>query len=365
MSTFEIRVEGRAFTFWERATYSRSLDELCGSFSFSSSEKVGETYPVKKGQKVEIFINKTVVLTGFVDDIINEGSLDGSLVTVIGRDKTSDIVDSSVPSNAKAIDGPVSLRSLCRIVIRGLGADIEAEDETGLILDFTSEDLQAGASAENAFDFLNSFARKRQVYLRTNGAGNLIIFRPGQIKASTILRNEKNNQRNNVKKWSSRNSDVERYHTYVARSQGNIGANPLTDYAGESSSVEGVAIDEEIRDSKYLEIICEESMKTNESTDRAKEESNLRRARSFRYKATLAGIQQDDGSLWDTGLLVTVRDFRCGIFGQFLSRKIALSQSISGSTTTLVVAEPDAYNLEPTLSKTDARKSKINEGFFL
>lgn len=364
MSTFEIRVNGRIFTLWETASYGRSIDNLCGKFSFSSSNKIPEQYPVKKGDAVQIFLDKKKVLTGFVDDTANKGTRRGSFIGVSGRDKTSDIVDSSIPPEAKNIEGPVSLKAICEIVIKGLKSDIIViVDPQISIKEFSSEELQAGMSAGNSFEFLNNFARKRQVYLGTNKDGNLIIYRPGKLKASTVIRHEKNDPRNNVKEWSSKNSDASRFNMYVARSQDNVGANDSSDYFGQGSSRLGSAIDDEIRESRYFEVICEESMSDQEALERAKEESNLRRARSFGYEVTLPDISQENGDLWQIGQIVTVRDFKCNIYGKFLNKAILLTQTLDGSNSVLNIAEPDAYNVIASLSKTDARKSKINVGF--
>ena len=365
MAIFEVRVNGRVYAFWEEATYTRSLDDLCGTFSFTTSDKhPPDTYPVNKGDALQVFINRTALLTGFVDTINIRGSEAGTFVNVSGRDKTQDIVDSSVPPDAKNIEGPISFVSLCETVISGLGANIQVIDQTGGVPDFTATDLQAGATAENAFYFLESFARKRQIYLNTNGNGDLVLFRPGRVTSSTVLRNEIGGERNNVKAWESQNTDTARFNQYVVRSQDNIGFDEAMEYFGEGNSRSGTATDSAIRSSRYFEIIAEESMNDSDSSNRAAEESNLRRTRSFSYLAAIAEIVQDNGELWDVGITVPVVDQKCDVNGQFLIRTLRMSQNVEGGTETiLTVSEPDAYNLNAQLSARDARRAQVNRGF--
>lgn len=363
MNNFEIRVNRRIFTLWEDASYNRSLDYLCGSFSFSTTDKSPLPYPVKKGDEVEISINGSTVLSGFVEKISIKGSLSGTSVDVSGRDKTADIVDSSVPEGAKNNEGSFSLSSLCSAVISGLGVSVGIVDDSGGIEPFTEKDLQAASSGSNAFDFLNNFARKRQVYLITSPGGDMILYRPGGRFASTVIRNEQNNRLNNVLSWSCENSDEQRYNQYKVKSQDNIGFDKDANSDNEGMQRKGIAFDDDIRNTRYLEIIGEESMKDTEAKDRADEEANLRRARGFSYGAELAGITQDNGELWQIGQLVEIRDYRSGVYGYYLAKDIEIKQGLDGSYTSLTLVEPDAYLVAPTKTKKSKRLAKTTERF--
>ncbi len=355
----EIRHNGIAYTMWESATFNRSLDANCGQFSITSSNPFSPAYPLRVGDRVQIIINGISVINGFVDKINASGSLEGHRLNIAGRDKVSDLIDSSVPDSVKSIKGPISLKAMAERIIAALGAKIKVIDASGGIENFGADDLQAAESGQKCMDFLVSFARKRQVYLITNGNGDLVIFKPQNQKVRTQLLHLHDGANNNVKTADLELDISARFNKYVVRTQSNTAADPSAGYDAKSVSVTGTAIDPEIRSSRYLEIQGEQSMTAGEGTERAKEESNLRRAKGLTYTATLYGDSQNDGSPWDIGFLVDAFDDYNGVRGELLMFAIATTIDLSGGSETTVGCSPaDAYRAKAKPSRKTRRKSK-------
>lgn len=362
----EIRHNGIPYTLWESATFNRSLDANCGQFSITSSNPFDPSYPLRIGDRVQIIINGISVINGFIDKVTASGDLDGHRLSIMGRDKVSDLIDSSVPDSVKSMKGPISLKAMAERIIKALGAGIKVIDDTGGIEDFGAGDLQAAESGAKCMDFLVSFARKRQVYLITNGNGDLVIFKPRNQKVITPLLHRHNGAANNVKTASLDLDISARYAKYVVRTQSNTASDPDAGYDAKSVSVTGQALDPEIRSSRYLEIQGEQSMTAAEGTERANEESNLRRAKGLQYTATLHGDSQNDGSPWDIGFLADVFDDYNGVRGELLMFAIATSIDLStGSETTIGCSPADAYRAIAKPSRKTTRKSKQDpfEGF--
>ena len=288
----EIRHNGRAYTLWESATFRRSLDTNCGEFSFVSSNPFNSSYPLRIGDRIQCIVNGRSVINGFIDKITASGDINGHRLNIQGRDKVSDLIDSSVPDSVKSISGPISLKSMAERIISALGANIKVIDDTGGIDEFGAGDLQAAQSGQGCMDFLVSFARKRQVYLITNGDGDLVIFKPRGQKLGTPLIHRQENPSNNVKSASLDIDISGRFNQYVVRSQNNFASDPFAGYDQSSVAVTGNSEDDEIRSSRRLEIQAEEAMTAAECEQRADEESNLRRAKGLRYSATLVGDSQ-------------------------------------------------------------------------
>ncbi len=355
----EIRHNGIAYTLWESATFNRSLDNNCGQFSVTSSNPFNQTYPLRIGDRVQFIVNGISVINGFVDKITASGDLEGHRLNIAGRDKVSDLIDSSVPDSVKSIKGPISLKAMAERVIAALGASIKVIDSTGGIDDFGADDLQAAESGQRCMDFLVSFARKRQAYLITNGNGDLVIFKPQGQKVGTQLLHRQDGPNNNVKTAELDLDISARYNRYVVRSQSNTAADPTAGYDVQDVSITGTAIDPEIRSSRYLEIQSEQSMIELEGTERAKEEANLRRAKGLQYTATLYGDSQTDNSPWDIGYLVDVFDDYNGVRGELLMFAISTSIDLSGGSETTVGCSPaDAYRAKAKPSRKTKRKSK-------
>lgn len=358
---FEIRHNGIPYVPWESATFNRSLDSNCGQFSFISSNPFSPAFPFRIGDKVQIVINKITVINGFIDKITASGDLQGHRLEIAGRDKVSDLIDSSMPDSVKSIKGPISLKAMAERIISALGAAIKVIDQTGGIADFAADDLQASESGQRCMDFLVSFARKRQVYLITNGDGDLVIFKPRGQKVNTQLLHQIGGASNNVKTASLEVNISARYAKYVVRSQSNFATGASQAYGAAHVSVTGDALDPEIRASRYLEVQGEQSMTAAEAAQRASEESNLRRAKGLNYTATIHGSTQIDGSPWDIGFLVDAFDDYNGVRGELLMYAVSTSIDLTnGSETTIGCSPADAYRAIAKPSRKTKRKSKLD-----
>ena len=365
---FEIRVGGQKFTLWERARLERSIDANAGIFEFSSSNTLPANFPVRAGDAVEIVINGETKLKGFADTVRSEISGSGQTVTVAGRDNTADLIDSAVPDSAKNIPSPITLTDFCERVIAALGADIAVENVLGQSVSVSAPppddefDEDTGITADSGqlcMDFLTSFARKKQVYLVASGDGRLLIYRPGSERAGTPILNRVNSADNNVKSSSAAFDHQNRFGRYRITSQANVGFEDS--YDDEVADHKGNATDAEIRSSRYYEAQAEESMSSAECEKRAIEEANIRKGRSTDYEATLAGLTQNDGTLWDFGQLVKVDDEPMGIRGIFLIRAVEYSVDLSdGTQTRITCAPPETYNVRIG-DEADARKARRGE----
>jgi len=364
--SFEIRINGAPFFLWKSATVQRSIDSNAGSFRFSNSSTVPlSNYPVKTGDFVEILVSGIRKVAGFVDEITGSQDEDSHTIEVSGRDNTSDLIDSSIPDGAKVTEGPVPLVALCEKIISAIGTKIKVINTVSDLADFTSQDLQAAGSGETCMAYLVSFARKRQVYLVPDGSGNLVIFRPDKSnQAVTPLLHKVGGISNNVATYSFRQSQQNRFNQYLCRSQDNFGFDPFGDYSGEGTDRKNSVEDSQIRPSRYLEIQAEESMNDKECSERAAEESNIRRAFGTEYTASVPGVTQSDGTLWDFGQFVDVVDDYADISGKFLIKSVEYAIDTEGGTRTQnTCVPPDAYQVTAEPSKEDSRNAKTGEGF--
>lgn len=358
---FEIRANGVPYTRWETATVSRSIDNSSGTFSFSTSSIAPKDFPIKRGDPVSILVSGESKITGFVDQVNASGDSASHTINVSGRDNICDLIDSSVPDQARVIEGPITLKNLCETVISALGKTIIVDDVSGVSNIFSDEDLQAAENADACMDYLQNYSRKKQVFLIPSGDGKLLIFRPGAEVSTSPLLHELGNDQNNVKSWNVSHKQDGRFNIYVCRSQDNIGFSELADYSTDGMNRNGEVVDEEIRVGRRIEINAEESMNDQECFERAKEESNIRRARSTEYIAVVVGTQQIDGKVWDIGQRVTVNDDIAGVQGSFIVRSVEYSITLGqGEQTKITCAPIDAYKVQAVATKTDKRKS--NEG---
>jgi len=356
----EISINGLPYKLFESVTLSRSIDNASGSFRIETSSNAPDKFPINRGDVISISINGFSKLSGFIEDIDKAGDNESHTIIMVGRDNTCDLIDSTVPDPSKFIDIEISLKKLAETLISDLGIQMQVEDDSGQTNIFSIDDPQAAESGDVAMEYLQSFSRKKQVFLIPSGDGKLIIFRPGNEVATTDLIHRCNDNRNNVKSYKVRQSQQSRYNQYYVRSQDNYGADDNADYSTAGTKRTGIVTDDSIRSGRYLEIVAEESMDDATCLERAKEEANIRRARSTSYSCVVAGNVQADGTPWDIGQTVTVKDEIASVKGSFIIRSVEYSLSNEAGTQTNIVCAPiDAYKVQPLETAGDKRVSSM------
>lgn len=367
--TFQVVVNGQSFFQFESGSLTRSIDSHSGQYQITGTASPSVIYPVRSGDFAQILIDGVPKCTGYIDEVTVDIDPTMHTVTFAGRDTIQDLIDSTVPDSAKVKRGPITLQKLCQNVIDSLGANVDVLDEVGELVvttaqqqasvlpGFLPEEELDSESGQTCMEYLSSFARKKQVYLVSDGAGRLVIFRPTGEIVSTAIQHIPGVANNNVTAASSRVGQQGRFNVYVCRTQGDIGFDINNLDADSASDISGTATDSQIRASRRYEFLSEETLTEDECKNRAAEESNIIRAHSTEYTCTVQGFAQQDGTLWDFGQLVNVRDDFANVRGQFLIRDVTYNFSLDGSTTKLTLVPPDAYQVVAELSDTDRRKS--------
>ena len=362
--SLSLSINGKPYNLWETASLRRSLDNNCGEYSFTTSSDIPKTaYPVKAGSKADVFVDGLRRASGYIDTIRVQESEGSHSITCEGRDSLQDLIDSSVPDNAKVTKGPVTLKNLCELVLNSLtlGVKIKVMDWVGNLEPFTSEELSASESANKCMQYLVSFARKRQVYLVSMAGPKveyLMIYRPTFLdKSSTPLIHKLNNPTNNVLSYTLKVSEAERFSSYLCRSQNNLSMPvPLADKTTKVD-LSNEIIDDYPRKSRYLEIQAEETMFTNNLLDRAIEEKNIRKALGTLYTCTVQGHSQSNGVPWDFGQFVTINDDFAGMRGSYLIKEVEFTVDTQrGGRTKLTCCPPDGYS---TISSTTPQIEKL------
>ena len=362
--SFEIRVDGQLFTFWETASVRRSIKNNCGSFTFSSTNRSPQEYPVKVGSVVNVVYNQKPLITGYVDAIEASGSVgQGMRVTVSGRDNLQDLVDSSVPDSVKHIDTPISLEDFCKRIIDSLGLNISVKNTLGESLIFNSEVEIDASSGTNCLEHLVSFARKKQVYLVSDGEGNLVIYRPLDRVTKDRIIQRKDGVGNNIKGFNKTLDNSQRFNVYKVRSQDNYGADGDAD---ETAGVDrqGQSVDSQIRKGRYIELQAEETMSEDENKNRSEEINNIRRAEALTYSVEVVGATQSNGELWDFGMVSFINDEFADVKGSFMIRDVDFNADLNGGTvTTLSYTRKEAYTVRGEITEQDKRVCPIEDNY--
>ena len=368
MSEITVKVNGTTLSpNFTEYTISRSVEDLSGSFSLSCTTDADEALPFKQGQEIQILIEGTPVLTGYIEILTVDYSENSHEINIQGRDKVADIFDSTVGA-ALEIKATITLDQVIARVLKQINAKgVQVINKVPEITaqPFTTNELVSGEITETLFSFLEKYTRKRQVLMTTDGKGNVVLARSGQQKATSAIYHFTNDRKgiNNVKNASMTFDNSQRFHTYRIVSQGNPSAN-ATGTTTSSAVVNrlGTATDSDIRASRVLDITAESSTDIATLTRRAEWEAKIRKARAIVYSVTVQGHTMIASNPWEPNLLVQIKDEYALIDASMLIKSVTYSLTTTeGSTTDIEFVHPDSYLPEPVVSDNKKGKDKIGK----
>lgn len=349
-----IEVDGVRYGGFLRASAEFRLDALCGSFEFEATSEEGRPLPFVGGEPCAVIVDDELVLTGFIEIVNVDGDSGEHRIVVAGRDKTCDVLDSSI-SSLSDLRAPISLARIARRVVSHLGADVQVTDAARPAAFDEAEDLASPEPGQNAFEFLEALARKRRVLLTSGPSGDLVIAAPSTVDSGgrIVHKAREEGESNNVLAYSASYDQTNRFRRYVSASQRNLvplslaGVPDLDSIVDQGTSPSSAATDPGARAGRQLVIAGESMFSDSQDALRAKWEADVRKARGRAYGATVHGYRNQAGRLWRTNELVRVDDDFAGIASTMLVNAVRYSISLEeGRTTTLSLLNRNAYTLE-------------------
>lgn len=370
-NVLSIEINGVKYAGFTSAEITKSLKSMCSKFAFEISVLNDlSKFPIKKGSECRVLVNNKTVITGFVEKISIAYSASDHRITIYGRDKTCDIVDSTLGSDITITAG-ISLQEIINKVLSYLGLTDKIKVFTDEEIEvFSDEDINNIATnyGETAFEFIARYATKRQVLIITDGDGNIRLVRKpkdSEVLNTTLVSGSQ--YMSNILSAEIDYDDTNRFYKYIFASQANpnsgekVTGSVITDISQISSigkttekavNVKTTALDEDIRQTRIYNSLQNNDAYNNINIlkDRANFEANFRRAKGFNYKVTVQGFtpEKDLAKIWEINQLVNIRDDYCDVSpGVMLLNEVVYSQSVdSGSKTTLSFIDKDGYSTE-------------------
>lgn len=325
-------VDGQEYAGWKRATVSRSIDAVCGSFNISLTRlwKDGRLTPaIRAGMECSLYCNDHLVLTGYVDDALPSYDARQHSIQVRGRSKARDMVDCGEKPRQWQNR---SLLQIARDLAKGRGVTVRADKDVGAV--FTSQAIEPG---QTAFEFLEGLARQRGVRFISEPDGTLVIAGTGNELAPTALELGRN-----IKTASGGFSMRDRFHEYIV-----YGQRPGDDWNhGEASALrQGSATDDAVNSNRSHVILSETTADSADCKRRATWKRNTAFGRGQALTYTVYGWEHANG-LWEPNTLVRVIDSFMGFDDeQFLISSLQYVLDKEGQRTELQLMPPEAFEL--------------------
>ena len=326
-----------------------SLGALARDFSIVIARPENRALPFSGGEAVKILIDNELFIDGNIFRVSPTYSKDGHTITMSGRSKAADFIDSSLTPFSILTD--VSLESAIQKALTQLNSPLTIVNNVSELADFLQTEDKIGASVgENAFAYANKLALKRQVLLTSDASGNIVIDRTGTEEISVTLNNLFSGGGNIID--GAPTYDISnRFGKYFVQSQVNESAGVFAGSLDPAESVNqiGGAEDQQMIDLGLNRQFVQKAEKASSSEQcqaRATWQGNIRRAQSRNYPVTVQGVRPKGGSIWEINKLVPVNDEYAGINEIMLIDSVRFHQSRGGGTLSkLSLVDRNSYNV--------------------
>lgn len=343
-----LEVNGVEYTNFTRATCTVALDSLANDFSFEAVMPAGQQLPIKGGQSCRVVVDGVLQVTGWIESIGGSCSAQEHSISISGRDRTADLIDSDIDVMDDIRGTAVSLQKIISLVVAHIGSDLKVIDNAKPALFNVAEDIVVPKPGDNAFAFVEGYAQKRQVLLTSNADGDITITKSEPTQSAGVLQNAVAGIDNNIlsSAWSFTGTDL--FNKYIQKGQQDPQA---LDMGGASSadgvvSQKGMETDPAVRKGRQRVDVADKGFSTAQLKTRAAWSKKIRKARSVAYACTVQGFRNSGGELWAVNTLVPVYDEFADIDRPLLLNSITFAQDNGGSVASLGFVEADAYALK-------------------
>lgn len=365
--------ERTELTNFTSARCKQSLSAASGEFSFESTSDVAQgtkfnpnrnsLYPVQMGNQCVVQVDGVDKVNGFIEKMNLSYDPDSHDVTFSGRDVTADLIDATFPV-AKSIVLPKDILDITDEALTACGIP---EDVISLALEtptdsFEENEVVKWAAGQSCLEFIDTYARKRQLILYTLGDRILHFSQANpdrSLMPGVAALNTLGGVNNNIKRATLGRDYTQRFAKYTCISQGNTSAPDffLEDVKDDKNQTHDItdsfAIDadmERIRPSREYTFKNESSGDIANCKQRAEWEANLRKSNSFNYNVTFQGhsaIVNNESLAWQLNAIISVNDDFADVKGDYLIQDIEWSVNHqNGSETTITLVDPSSFQAE-------------------
>lgn len=351
-------VGGHEYKDWVSASAEFRMDSLSDQFSFMATSKDAKPLPFVGGEPCEVVIDGEKVLRGFLEIVKADGDSKKHTISIQGRDITCDLLDSSIGDLADIqVSDKIYLHEIIETILKHLGSKLRVARNFNVSY-MESENVFSSKSGENAFEFLEDIARRKQVFIVSTPEKDFdieIIRASKEIVEGAFLQHViegpgSNNQNNNILSYTMSYDDTKRFNSYeVVNNSAPLASIFSILPVDVPSIVKNPAepkpiIDKDIRPGRKLVVTGEYE---GSPKDRAKWERNIRRARGTTFIATVHGYRNQANELWKTNTLVLVKSQYAGINEMMLVSSVKFTlDTDKGRLTRISLVDKLAYSIE-------------------
>jgi prophage tail gpP-like protein len=339
-----VEVNGQRFASWKEVSVSAGIKDAARAFRLEAAAEAGAaaTFRIfQAGAAVKIRFNDDLVLDGYVDRYQPRLADKDASVTITGRSRSGDMVDSA----AEHAPGKG------RFVKRSIKEIAEGLDHFGVGIvvgegvDLTPIPSYQITQGETAYRAIERLARSQGLALMGRPDGKIEITRGGQRRHAGRIAEGWNLKVGEADhNWSNRHSK------YIVKGQRPFGSN------AENLEIEAMVKDQAVSRYRPTVIVVEEDTDRERAKTRAEQRRNRAAGEALRASVTLQGFRDDSGLVWEPNRLIFTESDFLQVTQDMLIESVAFQQlNGSGSTTRLGLVDPKAHEGKSGGGKAKAR----------
>lgn len=332
-------VNGMLYEGWLEVQVTRSVKEMAGQFTLKVSEVPVDgvssllSWRIHEGDDCVVLYDGEPVVTGVVD--VYNPRFDASTheVTVSGRSKTRDMVDSSAEPDVEGGEmNKVTLEQLARKLAskHGVNVTIDADDVSEPI------DTVRVHPGETKHEMLERYARPVGVALTDDAKGGLRLL---QVGKGGVVDNLVEGV--NLLKGAAFFRADNRHSDYTVKGQDRGTDN---EYGKPVAQRGATAKDSAVKRYRPFSLLNETKTSKSGAKKRAGWEKAARAGESTRAEVTLVGWRTTGGKLWMPGYQVTVTSPMMRLAGKVLAVETVRLEQKDSTTVSLSMVPPEALN---------------------
>lgn len=332
-----LSIGGRQLSGWTQVRFSRGIERCPSDFEIAMTERYpGEAtaFVMQPGDACQVLLGSDLVLTGYVDRVAYGISPGQHTVTVIGRSKCADLVDSSAEWPGGQISGSDAL-GIAQKLAQPYGIQVSAAGSTGVRVE--QFNLMVG---ETAFEIIERVCRFGALLAYDQPDGNLLLAQAAKVSASSGF-----TQGANVQSASMTYTSDQRFSEYRCFMQS---MDVLMDM-GEGGNLLATVKDAGVLRHRARYIVSEAPVGGQDfALKRATWEANRRIGRSAQLLLVTDSWRDEAGELWTPNTLVplSLPVLKAGDANSplnWLITQVTYRRDLEGTTAELTIMRPEAF----------------------
>lgn len=337
-----LTVNGQIYQGWTSASVTRSLETGASVFDLSVTERwasngAWETWQIVPGNEAVVAISGTPILTGYVERYCPSIAAGEHTVSISGRSKTCDLIDSMPDIKGGQYRG-YTADKIAAAVAAEFGVSVVVGDgvDTGDPFPQTMYER-----CETAYVFIEKMCRMRGLLVCDDAAGNLVLTQAGPKRASGALI-----QGQNIHTARANLTADKRFQQYVVYAQAPLSWNETAAQPKVSGSATDAGVTRFRRFAEIAEIPADEGGAKARAVWRAR----YNFGQSVEAQIGVKGWRQiEGGDLWDVNMLVPVTSSALSLDQDLLIGSITWRMDVRGvgAETEMTLKPAAAYTPEP------------------